>query len=160
MPHENHPLSSGTPVRAVDFPPSVQAYAQITIANITDTSYVTGSPEIAVRFMAPTSGRVMVTVAAGLRNNSATADRVFVSFRLFEGDPDDADLIQTNDVKYGVSNYAVSDAADDYAYSGHTTVVGGLDPGTFYYAQVQHHVTAGNGTADIAFRRITVIPVP
>lgn len=160
MSHENHPLSAGTRVRAVDFPPTQTAYSQITQANISATSYTLGSPEMAVRFMAPTSGRVLVTVSAGLRNNSATVDRVFVSFRVLEGDPDDADLIQTDEVKNGRSNYAVADAANDYEYGGHTTVVSGLTPGAYYYAQLRHRVTVGGGTADIAFRGISVIPIP
>jgi len=159
--HDNAPLSSGTPVRALDFPPAQFNYDQTTIANITDTTYVTGTPEVAVRFMAPTSGRVAVNLSAGIRNNTAAnQDRVFVTFRILEGDPSDADVFWTEEVKYGRSNAARLDANDEFAYGGHVTVVGGLTPGQFYYAQVRHRTTLGSGTADISNRQILVFPVP
>ena len=161
MSHENHPLSAGTPVRAVDFPPARFYADQTSQLNLTGTTYGEGDPEVAVRFQAPTSGRVAVVLSAGVRNNTAAnQDRVFVSFRIFEGDPADNDLIQTEEVKYGRSTYSAAQSADDYEYGGHLTIVGGLDPGTFYYAQVRHRVTIGSGTADIAVRSIMVFPVP
>lgn len=161
MAHDNAPLSAGTPVRAADFPPAMFNYDQTTIANITDTAYVTGTPEVAVRFMAPTSGRVAVNLSGGIRNNTAAnQDRVFLTFRILEGDPDDASIFWTEEVKYGRSNYAMLDANDEFEYGGHLTIVGGLTPGTFYYAQVRYRTTLGSGTADISNRQIMVFPVP
>lgn len=157
MPHSNQPLSAGTPVRAVDFPRAQYAFAQTDINNITSTAYVQGDPEIAVRFMAPTSGRVAVMISAGLRNNAANADRVFVSFKLFEGDPADGVEIQVEDAKFGRSNPATQ--TDEHQYGGHLTIVSGLTPGTWYYARVRHRTTLGSGTADVAFRGILVFPV-
>lgn len=152
-------LSAGTRVKAVDFPRAQQVSDQTTQANIADTSYVTGTPEVAVRVMAPSSGRVMVRVGAGPRNNTAAnQDRVFVSFRVFEGDPADNDLFQTEEVKLGLSNTGAG--ADDYSYGGHGTMVQGLTPGTYYYFQVRHRTTLGSGTADIGFRSILVTPIP
>lgn len=152
-------LSAGTRVKALDFPRAWQNFAQISQLNMTDTSYTEGDPEMAVRFMAPSSGRVLVVVSAGIRNNTtANEDRVFVSFRILEGDPDDANLYQTEEVKLGLSNTAAG--ADDYSYGGHGTMVQGLTPGTYYYAQVRHRTTLGSGTADISARAITVIPIP
>lgn len=150
-------LSAGTRVKALDFPRAYQSYHNTTIANISDTTYTVGSPEVAVRFQAPTSGRVAVVISAGVRNNGANADRVFVAFRILEGDPADGDLVQTEDVKLGISNAATQ--ADDYQYGGQATMVGGLTPGTYYYAQVRHRTTLGSGTADIAHRHILVFPV-
>lgn len=161
MSHENAPLSAGTQVRALDFPRAMFNFDQTSQLNLTDTSYGNGSPEVSVRFMAPTSGRVAVVCSGGPRNNTAAnQDRVFISFRIFEGDPNDNDLLQTEEVKYGRSNYATLTANDDYEYGGHLTMVGGLTPGTFYYAQMRHRVTIGSGTADIAFRSILVFPIP
>lgn len=153
-------LTAGTPARAMDFPRSMQAIDRTTQLNVTSTSYATGSPEVAVRFLAPTSGRVAVTVAAGMRNNSATQDRCWVAFAIFEGDPNDGNQVVVEEVKYGVSNHAISDAADDYAYQSQTTIVRGLTPGTWYYARVRHKATTGTGSVDIAERQITVFPVP
>lgn len=160
MPIEPAPLSGGTPVRALDFPPSQQVMDRTSQLNLTNTTYATGSPEIAVRFQAPTSGRVLVTVSAGVRNNSATVDRVWVAFTIHEGDPNSGNTVATEEVKYGVSNHAISDASDDFAYGSNSFPVAGLDPGTFYYARIRHKVTVGGGTADISTRSITVIPLP
>lgn len=155
-----NPLSAGTPVRAVDFPRSMQALDRTTQLNITDTSYVTGTPEVAVRFQAPTSGRVAVTVGGGIRNNSATSTRIWIAFIVYEGDPADGNTIATEEVKYGISNHAISDASDDYQYHTKTSMLQGLTPGTWYYARVKHKVTAAVGSPDIASRQITVFPIP
>lgn len=159
MPHSSSPLSAGVPVRATDFPRAHQVYSQESQTNLTSTSYGNGSPEIAVRFMAPTSGRVLVVCSGGVRNNTtANEDRVFLSFRIFEGDPNNNDLIQTEEVKYGRSNTSAGN--DDFQYGGHGTMVAGLTPGTFYYAQFRHRTTLGSGTADIAARILFVTPIP
>lgn len=157
MAHSPQHLSAGTPVRSVDFPRAHYAFAQTDINNITDTTYQTGTPEIAVRFMAPNSGRVAVVLSAGCRNNAANADRIFITFRILEGDPADANLFQTEDVKFGRSNPATQ--SDEHQYGGQLTIVGGLTPGTMYYARVRHRTTLGSGTADVAFRGILIFPV-
>lgn len=152
-------LSAGTRVKSLDFPRAQRVTDQTTQANLTSTSYGTGDPEVAVRFLAPTSGKVAVVLSAGVRNNTAAnEDRVFVSFRILVGDPADADLFQTEEVKLGVSNTAAG--ADDFTYAGQATMVQGLTPGTYYYAQVRHRVTLGSGTADISNRSIMVFPIP
>lgn len=160
MAHSPAPLSSGTEVRAADYPPSVFVESDAVIANISATTYTTGSPEVAARFVAPSSGRIAVNVSAGLRNNSAAADRVFHTFRIYEGDPGDNNLFHGEEIKYGVSNRGSIDANDDFVYGGHLTLVTGLTPGQYYYIQSRYRVTVGGGTADIAFRGILVFPVP
>lgn len=157
MAHESGPLSAGVPFRAADFPRSRFSFAQTDINNITETTYTVGTPEIAVRFMAPTSGRVAVVLSAGCRNNGANADRIFVAYRILEGDPDDGELIQTDEVKFGRSNPATG--ADEHQYAGSLSIVGGLTPGEFYYAQTRYRTTLGSGTADVAYRGILVFPV-
>ena len=160
MPHSPQPLSAGTPVRALDFPPAQFNFNQTSITNVTATTYQTGDPETAVRFQAPTSGRVAVTIKAIVQNNSAAnADRLFVTFRVLSGDPDDAVVFQTDEVKNGVSNAAIT-PADEFRYASHTTMVSGLTPGEFYYARVRHRATLGSGTADIGYRHILVFPIP
>lgn len=160
MPHDPQPLSAGTPVRALDFPPAQFSFNQDTIANITATTYQTGTNEVAVRFQAPTSGRVAVTVKAITQNNSAAnTDRVFVTYRILTGDPDDADLFQTDEIKNGVSSAAIPEA-DEFRYASHTTMVSGLTPGEFYYARVRYRTTLGSNTADIGYRHILVFPIP
>lgn len=158
-----HPLAAGTTVRALDFPPAMFAFDNSTTAanlNITSTSWALGSPEVAVRFLAPTSGRVGVSLGATVRNNSAVVDRVFVGFRIMEGDPASGNTFQPVSAKYGRSNYAYADADDDGESGSQFTMVSGLTPGTYYYAQVQFRVTVGGGTADVLSRSILVIPLP
>lgn len=153
----NH-LSAGTVVKALDFTPAVQAIVNVEVLNNSSTVYTTGTPEVAVRFMAPSSGRVAVSLSGGTRNNSANADRIFVTYRILEGDPANADIIQSDEVKRGLSIPATQ--SDNYQYHGHITMVDGLTPGTWYYAQVRHRTTLGSGTADISHRGIVVFPIP
>jgi hypothetical protein len=151
-------LSAGTEVRAIDFPPAVQSFQDTSITNISTTTYITGTPECAVWIMAPSSGRVAVCLSGGTRNNGANADRIFVSYRIFEGDPANGNLIQAEEVKRGLSNPATQ--VDNYQYHGHVTMVGGLTPGTYYYFQVRHRTTLGSATADISYRALLVWPIP
>ena len=162
MPHDNAPLSAGTQVRAVDFPPAVASTSDTAATNISSTTYLTGTPEVGVRFMGPSSGRVAITVQAGVRVDSAVspADRVFVSYQIFVGDPADNDLLQVEEVKNGVSSGGISDATEDYSFGGHLTILSGLEPGQFYYARVRYRTFLGNSTADIQQRGIIVIPIP
>ena len=66
-------LPKGGSVYGVDFPPSQFDQDWTAISNITSTSYIVGPTEVAVTVTAPTSGRVLVSVAGGIRNNAATA---------------------------------------------------------------------------------------
>jgi len=160
------PLSAGTNFRAVDFPRAQFAYDQSTIANWNTATYTVNvaatNPEVAVRCLAPTSGKIGVCISGGPRNNSTVVDRFFLAFRVLEGDPADGTLIQTDDAKWGISNTATSDASDDYSYGGHFTVVGGLTPGVYYYFQSRFRDTVApvTGTADCAFRTLMAIPLP
>lgn len=150
-------LSAGTPVKALDFVPAVQSYQDTQIGNLTNTSYATGSPEAAVWVMAPSSGRVAVAVSGGTRNNAANADRVFVTYRVFKGDPANDDLILDEEVQRGLSIPGTQ--SDQYQYHGHVTMVDGLEPGTYYYFQLRHRTTLGSATADIAYRSLLVFPI-
>lgn len=155
MPASN--LSAGTRVKALDFPRAQSVSNDEIILDITSTSYITGTPEVAVRFMAPTSGRVAISISAGTRNSGANADRVIVTHEVFTGDPDDGDVFQEDDIHRSVSNPAT--ASEQYQYHGHLTMIDGLEPGTYYYARAKYRVTLGSGTADISNRRIIVFPV-
>lgn len=155
-----HPLSAGTQIRALDFPGSQFAFDESNITNITATTWTIGTPEVSVRFMAPTSGRTAVHLGAYTRNNAANLERLYVGFRILEGDPADADTFQSVSAKYGRSNYAVSDANGGAVAGGQMSVVSGLTPGVFYYAQTQYRTTLGLGTADLLYRSVMTFPVP
>lgn len=161
MSHGNAPLSAGTQVRAADFPPAGSSTSDTTISGITATTYTVGVPEVAVRFMAPTSGRVALCVSGGIRNDSATtpADRLLLSYRVYVGDPAAASLLVTEDASTGISTAGRADATEDFAYSGHLTIVDGLIPGSFYYAQLRYRTVTGAGAPDLNYRSIIVFPI-
>ncbi len=153
-----NPLSSGTRVKALDFPPTQQVQMQVATNNQSNTSFAFVDPEVAVRFLAPTSGRVAVKVGCGLGNNGANADRIIVTWVMYEGDPESGVVFQQADMRRGLSNAATS--GEQIQHGGHVTMVDGLTPGTFYYARVVHRTTTGAATADINGRDILVWPIP
>lgn len=150
-------LSAGTRVKAVDFPRAQQVFITSNITNITTTTYIPGSPEVGVRFQAPSSGRVAVTVGGGTGNNGANADRILLTYEVFVGDPADGVRHQAGEAKRGLSNPGTG--ADTAQYHGHTTMVDGLTPGEFYYARTIYRTDSGAGTADISHRHIFVFPI-
>lgn len=151
-------LAAGTRVKALDFPTAVQSESGVSYSNITVTTYTPGSPEVAARFLAPTSGRVAVTVSGAIRTNLTSVDRIYVAFRIFEGDPADGDLVETEEAKRGISNYAHQQ--EGYQYKGQMTMVDGLTPGSWYYVQLRYRTTLGDANADMAYHRVSVIPLP
>lgn len=151
-------LSAGRPVKALDFPRAQQMYLQTNISNVSATTYAPGAPEVAVRFLAPSTGRVAVSVSGGVSNNGANADRMLLTYRILEGDPNNGVVIQDGDSKRGVSNAGTG--GENNQFAGHVTMVDGLTPGTYYYAQLVHRTVTGAGTADLTHRVITVWPIP
>lgn len=151
-------IVSGSQVYGRDMPPSVSDQDWSTIANITTTSYVTGSPEVGVNFMAPTSGRVLTAIGCGIRNNSAAnADRGIVTYIVYE-DSSDGDIVEAASAFNGVTSNGTA-LAEEFHYVGGFNMIQNLTPGRNYYLQVVHRVTIGSGTVDIASRDVTVIPL-
>lgn len=149
---------AGSPVYGNDFPPSQADQDWTTIANISTTSYVTGTPEVGVNITAPTSGKVLVCLGAGVRNNAATTERVVVSYRVLEDDTN-GPVFTAESAYRGIVSSGVQ-ASQEFTYLGNFSLETGLTPGRNYYIQVRHRTTLGNGTGDIASRDIVVIPVP
>lgn len=150
-------LPPGSNVYGLDFPPSQWDQDWSDIANITATSWVAGTPEVAVSATAPTSGKLFVCIGCGLRNNAATSDSVSVSFQVFEDSADGA-LYQAASQYQGVRSCGIAQS-QEFQYHGNMALVTGLSPGRAYYFQVVHQVSGGN-TCDISSRSILVTPVP
>lgn len=151
-------ISGGSNVYGKDMPPAAFDLDWTTIANITSTSYITGTPEVGVNFTAPTSGRVLIAIGCGLRNNSAAnTDRVIVTFILYE-DSANGPVVTAASAFGGVTMNGTA-LASEFHYVGGFDMEEGLTPGRNYYAQVVHRVTTGSGTADLASRNIAVIPL-
>lgn len=139
-------------------PVTVQAFDNTTNANLTNTTYAAGTPEVGTTFVAPQSGAVIVTVGAGVRNNAANADRVFIAPQIFLG----TSSAGTQFLAPAVAQYGCGSGGgyttDDYQYVCRTALVTGLTAGSTYYVRVMHETPSGSGTADIAAREVTVAP--
>lgn len=146
----------GATVKADDFPPAVWFADSTSNLNIGSTTYVAGTPIVAVLFIAPTSGRVLLSVGAGMEDNGG-ADRVHVAPQIRE-DSASGSIIYAADVAGRGVGSAGSNAG--YEYRSRTTLITGLTPGRTYHAQVLHKVSDATDpdTADIACREIVVVP--
>lgn len=156
------PLGSsfaGQQVKALDYPPAKFAQDATQINNPTTASYITGTPEVSVTFVAPTSGRVLLIVGGGL-GNSAGSDRVFLSPEVRLTNSGGALVLSPSVTNRGFGSDNCSAA---FHYGSRESVLDGLTPGQVYYAVVKYVVStsdAGASTADIAARDITVVPIP
>lgn len=139
-----------------DFPPSVTATDSTSIANISTTTYTAGTPVVSVSFYAPTSGRVLVTVGLGVRNNALDTNRTHASFRIVVNNSSGTEVISADVTRRGAGG--VNQCAN-YQYVSRTVLEEGLTPGQLYYAEYLYKVSGGN-TCDINTRDLTVVPVP
>ncbi len=150
-------LLAGSKVRGADTPPTVFAQDTTPITNISSTTYVSGPPEVGVTFIAPTTGRVKISVGGSLRNDAANADRVALAPEVFVTDAAGAQFLAPT-VFRGVSSEGIA-SAGDYGTRGHTTMLEGLTPGQQYYCRVVHIKFGSAGsTGDIAMRDVLVEP--
>lgn len=151
-------LTAGSKVSALDFPPAVYVSEGTSQTNLSNTSYATGSPEVGVTFIAPTTGRVKLTVGGGLRNNAANTDRVGLAPQVFVTNSAGVEVLAPS-VTRGIASEGIA-AAGDYAYRSRTTLLTGLTPGQVYYARTMQIIFGSNATADISQRDILVDPAP
>lgn len=131
------------------------------IANITNTSYEPGTPEVGVYFVAPPSGTVRITVGAGLRDNGGSnRDRVFVSPAVYRVTPTGLQTVLSPSVTLrGVGG---SEAVTVFQYGCRVSLLTELVPGALYYGRTMHSTSDGTDpdTADIAARDLIIIPMP
>lgn len=153
-------IAAGSPVSALDFPPTVAVTDNTSISNQNSMTYSQGSPEVGAQFVAPTTGRVVITVGAGVRNNAATSDRIFVTVQVFSGSNATGTQVLAPSVTfYGVAS-AVGATTADFQYLSRSQLLDGLTPGQTYYARVMHACSAapGTGTVDLNSRTLMVQP--
>jgi hypothetical protein len=150
-------ITSGQPVYGRDFPPSGYDQDWTLQLNIASTSYASGTPEVAVNVTAPSSGRVLVCIGAGIRNNGANTDTVIVTYRVLE-DHSLGPVFTAESAYRGVTSLGAGD--EEFSYQGNYALEEDLIPGRNYYFQVRHRATVGSSTCDIASRNILVIPMP
>lgn len=152
-------FTSGSQVYGRDFPPSGYDQDWTGQFNVTSTSYISGTPEVAVNVVAPTSGRLLVCIGCGVRCNAepADGDRPIVTYRVLEDGPNGA-VVTSESAYRGVTGLGMGD--EDFRYVGNYALEEDLTPGRNYYFQVRHRSITGAGTVDIASRNILVIPMP
>ncbi|MBA9002004.1 hypothetical protein [Thermomonospora cellulosilytica] len=154
-----------TYVRARDWPPTVQAADYTDQLNLTSSSYVPGSPEVGVQFVAPTSGRIIITIGGGARDNT-NDNRVFLSPQIFEGpDVSGTEILAPSVTIHGwgqtstaaTAGYGSRESLYPFPGAGETELV----PGQVYYARVMMAAEQGVGaSADVFSRFIIVEPAP
>lgn len=153
-----------------DWPSAVSAYDDTQLLNLTNTTYVSGNPEVGVYFTMPPSGRVLITVHGGARDNT-NDNRVFFSVEVRENGTNGTVLMSPAVASNG---FGIPGSNADYLYASRTFLllggsVYGTNAGIFdltnsgakqFYARVMHSVETTTGsTADIANRGIIVEPV-
>lgn len=143
-------LSAGSTILGADTPPAVEAEESTSQNNITSTAFIPGTPECSTTFLAPTSGRVTVTVYGVLRGGSG-GEEVILTFEVYRGDDETGTAI----VSGASTNGARSAVAQNLAFSA-SKLVPGLLPQT-HFVRTVHRVTGGS-TADVIHRRVIVSP--
>ncbi len=154
VPLEAAMAADGTVVRGQDAPATAWAQDDLSQLNITSTAYIPGTPEVAVTFTAPTSGKVRITVGGGIRDNGGT-DRAYIVPQVFRGPASaGAEILAPSVTNRGYGSVPSS----EYAHGSRTSLLTGLVPGETYYARVVFATAGGTGTADISCREISVSP--
>lgn len=151
--------AAGREVLALDYPPAVWAQSATAITNPSNSSYINGTPEVSVTFVAPTSGRVLLIVGGGL-GQGAGGDRIFLSAEVRLTNAAGALVLSTGVTSRG---FGSDSAAAAFHYGSRESVLEGLTPGAVHYAVVKYVVAtadAGASTQDIACREIIVAPLP
>lgn len=147
-------LLAGTRVLAEDTPPCQYATDSTAQTDISTTTSE-GSPAVSVTFVAPTTGRVHVTVGGG-GNASSGAARAFFEPEIYLGtDSSGTQVIGPNAIT--LRGFGTSPGATTTQYGSRRTMVTGLTPGATYFARVMIRRSGGT-SADVAVREISVEP--
>ncbi|MFC7380897.1 hypothetical protein [Sphaerisporangium rhizosphaerae] len=146
-----------TNVKSLDVPPTVANYDDTLITNVASTTYLPGSPEVGVTFVAPTSGRVAITVGGGMRDNSANTVRIWMAPQVFAENSSGTEVLAPSVGPRGVGSLHET---KEFMYVSRTSLLSGLTPGNVYYARIVYAMSsapASPGT-DIQGREIIVGP--
>jgi hypothetical protein len=135
-------------IASITLPPTVEDDQQGNIENISSTSYVAGSPECAVLFTAPPSGRVKISVSASMKTPSS-GELIFVSFEVRIGSTGGTTIVSATD-----GACIAAQGSGQIFINGFSKLVGSLDPGETYAARTMHRVNGG--TDGSLFHRIII----
>lgn len=153
-----------------DWPSAVAAYDDTQLSNLSNTSYTAGNPEVGVYFTMPPSGRVLITVHGGARDNT-NDNRCFMSAEVRENGVNGVVLLSP---AVATNGFGTPGSNADYFYGSRTFLllggsVYGANAGIFdltnagskqFYARVMYSVeTTTSASVDINQRGIIVEPV-
>lgn len=157
------PFFAGSPVKTSDLPPSVGARDDTSLANLSNTSFEPGSPEVGVNFIAPPSGYVLMVVGGGV---SGDGNRMYLAGEVRETDSSGSVVSVANNIRNGISSTLFTSGPPNQHLSRLSLApidaegfITPLVPGAPYHARVMHAVDGGTG-ADVSYRDITIIPLP
>lgn len=151
-------MSTGDLVRTLA--PTAFFHDDTILANLTNTSYEAGTPEVGLYFVGPASGAIRLTVGGGFRDNGGSnVDRLFLSPQLFEDGPDGTQVLAPSVTLRGYLSVANN---LEFQYGCRVSLITDLTPGQLYYVRTMHLTSGGTDpdTADIAARDLIVIPLP
>lgn len=148
-------LLAGTPVQALDSPPTVWA-AIADSYDFTSTSYATSSTagtyaDCAVVFTAPTTGRVKISTSGRLYNTTTAGTLLSPETRVGET-VGSGTIVESAADASGIANYSGT-----FQRQGASHVLSGLTPGAVYNTRLMHKATSGTGR--IALRELIVEPL-
>lgn len=147
---------AGQKISALDFTEAKTANSNTANDNVSSTTFVAGSPAVDTTFIAPTSGKVEITVG-GLIQDDTGNNRGFLEFEVYQGtSAAGTPIIVAPNTQYRWTSKGRA-AADPEAASRSRTVTG-LTAGVEYYARTVHAVDAGS-TVDFKGRSIDVKPL-
>lgn len=151
-------LLIGRTISATNFPATKFAATATDISNVSSTSFINGSPEISVTFIAPLSGRVLIVNGAGLGDNGGSPAQMFVDSEVRVTDGAGAVVRSSNVAGEGTISSAAENASNEYKSRAY--VLSDLTPGQQYFARLQYRAaTVNGGTGDVTARSILVQPI-
>lgn len=128
--------------------------------NLSNTSYGPGDPEVGVTFMAPTSGRILLVIGGGGRDNTGN-NRVFLGHEIYIG----TQALQEN-LLFGpdFNEFVIPGEADESIYGSRAIVYNDLVPLRQHYARLVQRRSGtsdpAEDTPDIFVREVVVVPLP
>lgn len=147
-------LAAGTRVQAQDFPPAKNDRQTASFDATTTTYDVTSTAgsyaDCGTSFVAPTSGRVVITTSARCINSSTSGTLVAPETRT-GGTVGSGTVVESADDSIGCSHYGNS-----FARVSASHLLTGLTAGSTYNVRLLHRATAN--TASIAHREVVVQP--
>lgn len=148
--------TAGQRVLAADFTQSVVSTDSTTQWNVGTTAAV-GSPEVAVTFTAPTSGKVLVNIASEMQDN-VSDNAVYLDWRLYEDDGNGAIILNLGSSERYMKTIGHTSSIRSQAV-GRSILVPGLTAGQVYFLRLYHSATGGT-SADVLMRQVSVVPLP